>query len=200
MNPPARNASPEPVPNEAPTPRLDRRRLLMLGATSAAALCVPGLARAARAPQHLPARTLSFEHLHTGERLRVTYFDGSDYVGDALHEINHVLRDHYSGEQTRIDPALLDLLTKVSTSLDARAPFQVISGYRSPTTNARLAAHSGGVARHSLHMEGEAIDVRLSGHRLFDLRRTAWKLQSGGVGYYPGSNFVHLDTGRIRFW
>jgi uncharacterized protein YcbK (DUF882 family) len=181
-------------------PRLDRRRLLALGATTVAAVCLPGLARAARAPKRVHTRTLSFEHLHTGERLRVTYFDGGDYVRDALLEIDHVLRDHYSGERTHMDPGLLDLLVNVSESLGAHTPFQVISGYRSPATNAMLAEHSGGVARHSLHMDGQAIDVRLPGRRLFDLRRAAWKLQRGGVGYYPGSNFVHVDTGRVRFW
>ncbi len=185
---------------QEPAPRLDRRNLLMLGATTMAACLVPGLAQAARAVRAPAARSLSFEHLHTGERLRVTYFDGRQYVGEALHEIDHVLRDHYSGDQTRIDPGLLDLLATVASSLDAHAPFQVISGYRSSVTNAMLAARSRGVARHSLHMDGQAIDVRLPGRRLFDLRRCAWKLQRGGVGYYPSANFVHLDTGRVRFW
>jgi uncharacterized protein YcbK (DUF882 family) len=111
-----------------------------------------------------------------------------------------VLRDHRSDEVSPIDTRLLDLLHTLSDKLDTTSQFHVISGYRSPATNAKLAEKSNGVARHSLHMDGLAIDIRLPGRELADVRRAAIALRSGGVGYYPGSNFVHMDVGRVRTW
>jgi len=111
-----------------------------------------------------------------------------------------VLRDHRTGAVAAIDIQLLDLLDHVKAALGTAQPFQVISGYRSPASNSLLASSSSGVARRSLHMEGKAIDIRIPGVPLADLRRAGLMLKGGGIGYYPGSNFVHLDVGRVRTW
>lgn len=146
------------------------------------------------------ARALSLVNLHTGESLKAEYWDAGAYRPDALTAIAKVLRDHRSGEVHAIDTGLLDLLVRLSSELGTSRPYQVISGYRSPTTNAKLHAKSSGVATRSLHMDGKAIDVRIPGVDLARLRDAALALKLGGVGYYPDSNFVHLDTGRVRRW
>lgn len=147
------------------------------------------------------ARSLAFEHTHTGEQLSLVYAVGDQYVPEALNTLNYFLRDHYSGEIGRIDPALFDLLYRVGQELGANQPFQVISGYRCPLTNDLLRnTRGGGVAKHSLHMEGKAIDVRLPAVALSDLRDAALSLQVGGVGFYQTESFVHVDTGRVRTW
>lgn len=165
-----------------------------------------GLAAAVPAVWSAPARAASetrvlrFAHLHTGERLQVEYFSNGEYQADALSEVNRLLRDFRTGDVAPIDPALLDILHRLSDSTGSRRPFEVISGYRSPKTNAALHAHSSGVASGSLHMQGRAIDIRLADVPLAGLRDAALGLQAGGVGYYPGSDFVHVDTGRLRAW
>jgi uncharacterized protein YcbK (DUF882 family) len=176
--------------------RVSRRRLLQLAALGAATFSARGVARAAVRPE----RTLSFLHTHTGEATRVVYWADGAYVDEGLAQIDRVLRDHYSGEVHEIAPDLLDLLHALSEQLESSGPFHVISGYRSPNTNARLAAHSGGVARRSLHMAGQAIDIRLPGRALPALRDAALALRRGGVGYYAASDFVHVDVGRVRRW
>jgi uncharacterized protein YcbK (DUF882 family) len=145
-------------------------------------------------------RRLGFYHLHTGEKLEVVYHDARGYVDGALAEVNHLLRDHRDGEVHVIEPSLLDLLFGLERTLAAATPFHVICGYRAPATNAALAAHSADVGKHSLHMQGKAIDIRLPGRELGELRRAALALRSGGVGYYPRSDFVHVDVGRVRYW
>ncbi len=188
-------------PFRAPLPRPPRRRFLRaglgaLGMVSAApALVLPSRAWAA------PVKDLALDHLHTREHIAVVYARGNDYLPDALGRLDHFLRDHYSGDVGRIDPLLHDLLHLVRRELATDQPFQVISGYRSPRTNAHLkASRGGGVATRSLHMEGRAIDVRLPGVGLADLRDAALALKAGGVGYYPHEQFVHIDTGRVRRW
>ncbi|WP_439668545.1 Twin-arginine translocation pathway signal protein [Cupriavidus necator] len=147
------------------------------------------------------ARTLAFDHTHTGERVSLVYAVGDRFVPDALTTLNGFLRDHYSGKVGMIDPQLFDLLFQVRRELGTDQPFQVISGYRSPTTNSRLRnTRGGGVARHSLHMDGKAIDIRLAGVPLADVRDAAKSLQGGGVGFYESDQFVHIDTGRVRYW
>ena len=175
--------------------RFSRRTVLGWAAGAAAAWALP---RGARAEER--ERTLAFVHTHTGESGRVTYWALGDYVPEGLSALKRLLRDHYSDEQHAIDPRLLDLLHHLHTGLGAREPFHVISGYRSPTTNAALAARSGGVATRSLHMRGEAIDVRLPGCDLTTMRDAALALRAGGVGYYGGPSFVHVDVGRVRRW
>ncbi len=168
-------------------------QLALVGAT------LPLAARTAQAA--LPARSLMLDHTHTGERIALVYAVGGNYVPQALSSLNHFLRDHYAGDVGLIDPQLFDLLHGVRQVLGDGQAFEVISGYRCPTTNATLRnTRGGGVAKHSLHMEGKAIDIRLPGVALADLRDVALSLRAGGVGYYPDQQFVHIDTGRVRSW
>jgi uncharacterized protein YcbK (DUF882 family) len=144
-------------------------------------------------------RSLSFYHTHTGERLSAVYFDDGAYVPDALAALNRLLRDFRSGDVAEIDPPLFDTLHALALACGP-GTFEIISGYRSPATNALLHARSDGVATRSLHMEGRAIDVRLAGRDTRRLRDAALALARGGVGYYAKSDFVHVDTGRVRAW
>jgi len=146
------------------------------------------------------ARALSFYNLHTGERINTVYFEDGQYVPGALSEVNYFFRDFRANEIKPIDPRLLDLLHAIHQSLATSEPFNLISGYRSAATNAMLAAHSEGVARHSMHIEGKAADINVPNRPLSILQRVALALQFGGVGYYPQSDFVHVDTGRVRQW
>lgn len=145
-------------------------------------------------------RSLSFVHTHTGETLSCVYYQKGGYDPVTLTRVNHFLRDFRTGEVHTIDPGVLDILFAVRSRAGRDDPFHVISGYRSAATNAFLRSHSSGVAKHSLHMEGRAIDVRLPGIPTRKLRDIGLAMQRGGVGYYPASDFVHLDTGRVRFW
>ena len=148
----------------------------------------------------LATRAIDFAHTHTGERLSVEYFSRGNYLPDALSTVNHFLRDFRTGDVHTIDAGLLDLLHSLTQLTGTSKPFQVISGYRSPKTNDLLRQHSEGVAAGSLHMQGQAIDIRLADVPLATLRNAALNVRRGGVGYYPGSDFVHVDTGRIRRW
>ena len=145
-------------------------------------------------------RELSFHHLHTDESLAIEYMQGGEYVPDALRAVDHVLRDHYNDAEHPIDPDLLDTLYAVARETDTRSPFRVISGYRSPETNERLRRRGGGVARNSMHLKGKAIDIRLDDVATTEVRDVGLALKRGGVGYYRKSDFVHLDTGRVRRW
>lgn len=145
-------------------------------------------------------RALAFRHTHTGERLEIAYFARGEYLPAALGRIDRLLRDFRTGETRPIDLRLLDTLNALC-AVCGGGVFEIISGYRSTKTNAMLRqAGGGGVAAHSLHLEGRAIDVRLPGYSTARLRDTAIALGRGGVGYYPKSDFVHLDTGRVRNW
>ena len=196
-------------------PEQARRRMLRASLAAAAGMATiargafastgpvqPGVAgarppAAAAAPGH---RRLAFSNTHTGERLDVVYREGGKYLDDALAAIDHLLRDHRTDDVVPIDRTLLDNLASLREVLDTTEPFHVISGYRSPETNAKLAAASGGVARRSLHLQGRAIDIRVPGRELEQVRRAALAMNAGGVGYYGRSDFVHLDTGRVRTW
>lgn len=148
-------------------------------------------------PSH---KVLAFHNTHTGDQLKLTYFERGRYIKDALHEINHLFRDYHDGTVYPIDPALLDQLYDLKHVLEVRKPFHIVSGYRSPATNADLRRHSDGVAKNSLHMEGRAIDIRIEGLDTRRIRNAALAMQRGGVGYYERSDFVHLDTGSVRTW
>ncbi len=144
-------------------------------------------------------RAITLKNLHTDETLHAVYWENGQYVPDALQAVNHVLRDFRTGEVHAIEPELLNLINDVRTRLGSKAPFQVISGYRSPQTNAMLREQSAEVAQHSLHMDGKAIDIALEDVQLDYVRMAALDLSRGGVGYYPG-RFVHLDVGPVRRW
>lgn len=150
--------------------------------------------------QKIPSKMIALQNPHTGDRLRLTYFERGLYIEDALQEIDYVLRDYHTGAVHPIDPALLDQLYELKLRLGVSRPFNVISGYRSPETNANLRRHSDGVARHSLHMQGRAVDIRLDGMSARHIRDAALSMGRGGVGYYSASNFVHIDTGDVRTW
>jgi uncharacterized protein YcbK (DUF882 family) len=181
---------------------LHRRAFLGIGAAAAAAALVPSRAQAAGATR-APERVLSFFHTHTGERLKVAYCCAGEYQPQGLDRVNRILRDFRVNETRAIEPRLLDLLYELGGTLGTDQPFHVISGYRSPRTNTMLRERGGattGVASHSLHMEGQAIDIRVPGVKTAQLRDAARALKIGGVGFYPDLNFVHVDVGRVRYW
>jgi len=170
--------------------------LRALLACGAAALAAPRRALAGVNDE----RRLSFLHTHTGQSLDVTFGADGRYLPEGLGQVNEFLKDHRTGQAHTIDPRLLDLLHDLRLLTGTRAPFAVISGYRSPETNAVLHARSSGVAGGSLHMRGQAIDIRLADTRTSVLRDAALSLGRGGVGYYRSSDFVHVDTGHVRTW
>jgi uncharacterized protein YcbK (DUF882 family) len=178
---------------------ISRRRLLRLGAVAVGAAMLPR--KAFSFPDAGPAeRSLAFYNTHTGERLKTVYWMEGHYIGASLSEINRILRDPIANETKDIDATLLDLLFAIRTQLDTNQPFHIISGYRSASTNAFLRAHSSGVADNSLHTVGKAIDIRTPGRDLRTLHKVALALKGGGVGYYPKSDFIHVDVGRVRYW
>jgi uncharacterized protein YcbK (DUF882 family) len=145
-------------------------------------------------------RQLNFYHTHTGKQLSVTYFQNGDYQRAALEQLNRFLSDWRNGKGREIDPELLDILWEIQQVTGSEGTYEVISAYRSPETNAMLRSRSSGVAKNSQHLHGKAIDVRLRGLNTKVLRDTALELKRGGVGYYAKSDFVHVDTGRVRSW
>ncbi len=145
-------------------------------------------------------KTLTFRNMHTGESLTSTFFAGGDYIQESLSSINYLLRDHRNNQVCEMDPRLLTLMHDLKKVLGITDPFHVISGYRSPETNAMLSKQSSKVAKKSLHMQGKAIDFRLPGIDLKDVHRAALSLKGGGVGLYTHSDFIHLDVGAVRQW
>ena len=162
------------------------------------ALGAPAMACAALVSPH--EKSLNLFNTHTGETFNNVFWVDGQFVPDALDKINRLLRDHRSEQVMAIDPNLLFLLEKVSAQVGSSNVLHVISGYRSPETNQWLADRSDGVARHSLHLEGKAIDIRVPGRDLAVVRKVALDTRGGGVGFYPDSQFVHIDTGRVRSW
>jgi uncharacterized protein YcbK (DUF882 family) len=179
---------------------LNRRQLLKIGSVITGCALVPGAALAVVRAPFPPERSLKFYNLHTGESLSTVYCENGRYVPEALREINYLMRDFRANEIKEIDTRLLDLLYTLNRRLATPEPFHLISGYRSPATNAMLAARSEGVASHSLHIQGKAADIRVPGRQLGEVWRTAMDMWAGGVGFYPRSDFVHVDVGRVRFW
>ncbi|MBI1196435.1 MAG: DUF882 domain-containing protein [Phenylobacterium sp.] len=175
-----------------------RRDLLALGAAAGvSAIAAP--AWASRLDVWEPRRAV-LHNLHTGDAFNEVYYANGSYIPDALAEAKRVMRDWRNGAEHFIDPGLFDALHAIGSRLETRRPFQIISGYRSPATNAMLHARSKGVAEHSQHTLGKAVDVRVEGVDLARLRDAALAVGAGGVGFYPRSNFVHVDTGRVRQW
>jgi len=178
-------------------PHATRRQFLgSLASVSALAFAGPASALPVR-----EERVLSFFNTHTSERLTLPYFADGTYIAGALTRLETFLRDFRTGQQHAMDPRLFDLLHELRQATRAKGPFQVISGYRSPATNTMLhESGAGGVALHSMHLQGRAIDIRVADVRTKVLRDAARELRQGGVGYYPDLDFVHVDTGRVRTW
>ena len=173
-----------------------RRHFLKVAGSVVPALALPASAFTADREPH----QLCFYHQHTREKLDIVYRDSGAYLPDALEQISYLLRDFRSGEIYPIDPSLLDYLHAVKARTGSQSEFEIISGFRSPATNAMLRNLTDGVAKRSLHMQGKAIDVRMNDVPTASLRKAALNLRRGGVGHYPQSDFVHLDTGRFRSW
>jgi uncharacterized protein YcbK (DUF882 family) len=184
---------------------MDRREFLKFGckcATLAATACwAPTPLRAGVKRSRAP-HSLSLYNTHTGESLGITYAADGAYIPEALEAIDHIMRDHRTGDVKPIDPNLLDVLYAIAKKigLTPRHPFHIVSGYRSPETNALLRKRSRQVAKNSYHMKGQAVDFRVPRLRLSHLRKAAVSLRVGGVGYYPRSHFLHVDVGEFRCW
>ncbi len=177
----------------------DRRGFIKNGLLFTAALgfWTPELALAAG---HEPGREISFKNAHTGEKFNGSYWEDGKYLPDAFGDLKRVMRDFRTGEQYPIDPRLIDVLFVLKEKVRNNNPYSLFSAYRSPKTNEKLRRRSEGVARNSLHMQGQAADINLPGTRLINVEKAALKLRIGGVGFYPKSGFVHIDTGRVRSW
>jgi uncharacterized protein YcbK (DUF882 family) len=173
-----------------------------LAASFGAAAGLGSLGRIANAATTATPAThrLSLYHIHTAEKITIVYREHGTLIPGALDELNYFLRDFRTEQIHEIDVGLLDAVHEVYTAFERRGHFEVISGYRSPRTNAALRHVTTGVAEHSLHIEGRALDVRLTSAKTTAVRDSAIALARGGVGYYPESNFVHIDTGPVRTW
>lgn len=184
---------------------MDRRSFLGLGAATLGGLLIPAVGNAATFKSGFVgsgARRLAFRNAHTGESFSGVYRVGDKYLPDAFRQINTVLRDFRTGDIHPMDPRVIDILYAMHRATGKNMPFEIISGYRSPKTNAMLRGGSAksGVAKKSLHMQGRAIDLRMEGFSTRRLRDVAKSLQAGGVGYYSKSNFIHIDSGDVRVW
>lgn len=176
----------------------NRRKLLALGGAALGAALLPTSAFATLSTPR--PRILTLNNLNTGETIKAEFFDGRGYIKDELARLNHFFRDHRANKVKTIDPHLFDQLFRLQGLLGTRKPVQLISGYRSPVTNNNLRAHSRGVAKNSYHTKGQAMDFHIEGVALSNVRKAALAMGAGGVGYYPRSNFVHIDTGPVRNW
>ncbi|KGY12195.1 lipoprotein [Vibrio tubiashii] len=177
---------------------LSRRDFIRLaGSGIVVASCAPSIALASYPDQ---PRSLALTNLHTREMLETCYFDGSNYIDKELNRLNHLCRDFRRNEVYSMDKRLFDHISKIQKELGVNTEVQIISGYRSPATNEALRSKSNGVAKKSYHMLGQAIDFRLDGVKLKQVKDVARELKLGGVGYYPRSNFIHIDTGPVRYW
>ena len=178
----------------------NRRRFLKIGALSTVSSLFPMTALASMNGFLIPKRRLSLYNTHTHEKLDVCYYTKGRYQPGALRKISYIFRDHHSGEIKPIHKDLIDFLNTISKTVGDGIQFHIISGYRSPETNAMLRKKNRAVARNSLHMKGKAADIRIPDYDTKKLSNICMKMQAGGVGYYPGSDFVHVDTGNVRRW
>ncbi|MCB1721320.1 MAG: DUF882 domain-containing protein [Alphaproteobacteria bacterium] len=178
---------------------IDRREILKLGLAGVLATVVPlGFGSDAQAARG--TWRVGFRHAHTGESFNGVYRVGDKYLPEAFERLNYVLRDFRTGEVFPMDPRVIDIISLVQKKSNQREPLEILSGYRSPKTNASLRRVSTGVAKNSFHMYGQAIDLHIKGYKTRNLRKIAMDLRAGGVGYYPKSDFIHVDTGTIRSW
>lgn len=176
----------------------NRRKLLALGGVALGAALLPSQAFASFSTSR--PRILTLNNLHTGESMKAEFFDGKGYIQDELAKLNHFFRDYRANKIKSIDPKLFDQLYRLQGLLGTNKPVQLVSGYRSLDTNNELRAHSRGVAKKSYHTKGQAMDFHIEGISLSNVRKAALSMRAGGVGYYPSSNFVHIDTGPLRTW
>lgn len=180
-----------------------RRQVLKVGMAASALLLAPwnAWARVGKVIAELPERTVSLYNTHTGELLsKYVYWQDGNYLKQAMDEISYLLRDHRTDEVKEIDPLVIDQACALSRKFSVKQPFEIFSGYRAAETNEDLRHRSRRVAKHSLHIEGKAIDLRLPGVPIKQLRAAALSLRDGGVGYYPRRGFVHIDSGPVRHW
>lgn len=177
---------------------LHRRKLLTLSCAAMGIAMLPGTSFAMLSTPR--PRILSLNNLNTGETLKTEFFNGKGYNASELSRLNHFFRDYRANKVTTIDPRLFEHIYRLQMMLDTTKPVQLISGYRSVDTNNELRARSSGVAKHSYHTLGKAMDFHIQGVQLSNIRKAAMKMRMGGVGYYPSSNFVHIDTGPVRAW
>ncbi len=193
--------TPENLPGEK-AQRFERRDVLKLGLVGFLAASVPLIsAKSAHAATGMGASwRVSLHHSHTGESFSGVYRVGDKYLPDVFKRLNYVLRDFRTREVFPMDPHVIDLISIIQSKTGTRRPLEILSGYRSPKTNAMLRNASTGVARNSLHMYGQAIDIRETDRSCERIRKVAASLRAGGVGYYPRSGFVHVDTGSVRSW
>jgi uncharacterized protein YcbK (DUF882 family) len=180
--------------------QLSRRHFLKLGAFGLLAGFFPSPLLANMRDSPSSEKSISLYNLHTEEFLETVYWNDGKYLYGSLRNIDHILRDHRTGETRSIDPRLLDLLYATQKRMNVNQPFHIISGYRSPETNSSLRKNDRGVSGKSLHMLGKAVDIRLPDVELSLLRKVTTDLRAGGVGYYPRSGFIHVDLGRLRYW
>jgi len=180
---------------------LERRDLLKIGLAGLVGAVLPMMpARNAYALSNYESWKISFRHQRTGESFSGVYRVGDKYLPEAFERINYVLRDARTEEVFPMDPRVVDILSMIHKRAGSNEPYETLSGYRSPKTNANLRKASTGVATNSFHMYGQAVDFRIAGASTSKLRNAAKALKAGGVGYYPRSNFVHVDTGTVRSW
>jgi len=180
--------------------KCSRRSFLKLGVFAAGATLLPLPTFATTRDSVSPERSLSFYNVNTGESLDTFYWYEGSYISSALAEFNYMLRDFRTDEIKPIDIRLLDFLHDIRMKLESQDPFYIVSGYRSPATNALLRKSRNGVAKNSLHIHGKAADIYMPNVKLSTLRQAAMDLRTGGVGYYPGNSFIHLDVGPVRYW
>lgn len=178
--------------------QLDRRAFMKLGGAAMASLVIPQWAWGDE--NLISEKKLSFYNIHTGEKCSSVFWAEGEYIPEGIAEINKILRDHRTGDVAQMDIEVFELLYNLQKKMDAKGTFNVISGFRSQKTNAMLNKTTNGVAKKSMHTLGKAIDINLPGHKLAMLRKAAIDAKTGGVGYYPSSNFVHVDVGRVRQW
>ena len=186
---------------QEPVSQFSRRQFIQAGIIVAAASAMPWPAWAYQLMADRPERSLSLMNTHTGEKLcKVVYWQQGSYLEQSLRDIDYLLRDHRTDKVSRIDAGALDIMFALREKFPVMQPLEIISGYRSPETNQLLRGTSSGVAKRSYHMLGQAVDLRLPGVSLKTLRKAALQMRRGGVGYYPDSNFIHIDTGPVRSW
>jgi uncharacterized protein YcbK (DUF882 family) len=192
------NLIPTPIQN-SPAGLISRRSFLTRSSMAAAgALLLPSTKSVANMLS--TERTLSFHNVHTDEELTISCCPEKDYDRETRLRFSSLLRDHHADEVREMDPGLIDIFFALSAFTGTNGTFKILSGYRSPETNSWLRRFSHGVAEHSMHIEGKAVDIRMDELSIREIRQAGLALAMGGVGYYPRSNFVHLDTGRIRNW